>query len=409
MRILLISQYFDPEPTLKGMVFAQGLAQRGHQVQVLTGFPNYPTGSVAAGYRLRPHLREVMEGVPVDRVWLYPSHNKSAPQRALNYASFALSATAWRLGRGEAPDVTWIHHPPISATLPAIAVRRGIRSPFILEIQDLWPESLTANGTVSDGRIIRTVNALVDASYRRAAGLVCIAPGVKATLQDSGVPGEKIHVIPNWADEDRLQFGPDDVSWADSLLSPQHFNVVYTGNIGVAQGLEAVVAALRIARSRVPSLRMLFVGGGVSEAELQMAVQDLPAGCVQVIPRQPMPRVAALLDGADAGLVHLRRRTLYESTIPSKTQAYLAAGLPVIMAVRGDAASLIKAAGAGLTAEPDDPESLAQAIEDMHSLEPQRRRQMGTAGRSYYEMELSVDRGLDKYEALFDSVRVLGK
>lgn len=404
MRILLLSQFYDPEPTLMGHTFAKGLAARGHEVRVLTGFPNYPSGALAQGYRLRPHVQEVRDGVVIDRVFLYPSHDRSVLKRAANYGSFAISSgilaslSRWR------PDVVWVYNPPPTAALGALAMRTLHKTPFVLEIQDLWPDSLSETGMVGEGRVTRGVAGGLAAIYRRAAGIICIADGMAEALHSRGVPQSKINVIWNWADEDRLQFDEQDRQWALEVLDPRRFNLVFTGNVGPAQALESVVQAVLLAAKESPEIKLTVVGGGLSASELAVGLTAADLGHVEFVDRQPMSRVAALLDMADAGVVHLRRTPLFDITIPSKTQAYLASGLPVLMAVKGDGATLVAQSGGGVLAEPQDPTDIARAIGELFRASGEERAAVGRRGREFYINEMSVQVGLDKYEELFSRV-----
>src|SRR5262245_33222552 len=149
MRVLLLTQFFDPEPTLKGMAFARGLQRLGHEVEVLTGFPNYPGGAVYEGHEIVPWKTEEIDGVRVNRVWLCPSHDRSAVRRVANYASFAMSAATigpWRIRK---PDVVYVHHPPPTISIPARAIRTLTGAPFVYEVQDIWPDTVSASGMMS--------------------------------------------------------------------------------------------------------------------------------------------------------------------------------------------------------------------------------------------------------------------
>jgi glycosyltransferase involved in cell wall biosynthesis len=201
MRILLITQFFQPEPQIKGLPFARELQRRGHDVEVLTGFPNYPGGRLYPGYRVRALQREVMDGVPVARVPLYPSHDLSRLGRVANYASFALSSALLGAALTRRPDVAYVYHPPATMGLAALAQRalRGV--PVVYDVQDLWPDTLRATGMVSGSAVLGAVGAWCRLVYRAAARVVVLSPGFRERLVARGVPADKIDVIYNWADE----------------------------------------------------------------------------------------------------------------------------------------------------------------------------------------------------------------
>lgn len=395
LRVLILSQFFDPEPTLKGLAFAKALEANGCEVEVLTGFPNYPGGKLYPGHRLRLYTRETMEVITVHRVYLYPSHDGSARRRALNYGSFALSAAAnlWRVRR---PDVVYVHHPPATIGLPAAWIRALRGAPFVYEVQDLWPDTLAATGMIRPGRLTAAIERAMRKTYRRAAKIVVISDGFRRRLVERGVPAEKIEVLPNWAEEGRLKLQPRDPALARELGVEADFVVMFAGTMGKAQALDPVLEAARLLAQEAPEVRFVFVGGGV---EAERLAAEAPSNA-RFLPRQPMERMGAILPLADALLVHLKDDPLFAITIPSKTQAYLYAGVPILMAVRGDAADLVERAEAGVLAEPENPRSIADAVLAVAALSPDERAAMGRRGREFYERELSLAVGARRYADL---------
>lgn len=211
MRILILGQFFTPEPDFKGLPFAQALRDRGHEVEVLTGFPNYPGGRVYPGYRVRPWQREVMDGITVNRVALYPSHDRSTVRRAANYLSFALSAATLGPLLVRKPDVAYVYHPPATVGLPAIALRAWHGCPLVYDIQDLWPDTVFSSGMVRRRWIASALDRWCRLVYAHVDRLVVLSPGFRETLIARGVAAEKIDVIYNWADEGSLRSaGRDD-------------------------------------------------------------------------------------------------------------------------------------------------------------------------------------------------------
>jgi glycosyltransferase involved in cell wall biosynthesis len=236
MRILILSQWFDPEPTFKGVAFARELVRRGHEVEVLTGFPNYPGGKLYPGYHVRPWQRERIDDIPVLRVPLYPSHGRSVLGRVANYGSFALSAT---IGSAfvKRPDVIYAYHPPATIGLPAVVAHMLRRVPVVYDVQDLWPDTVAATGMVKDSAVLRLLGRWCQFVYCNADRIVVLSPGFKAALMERGVPEAKIDVIYNWCDEASMR--PNGTSPVQ-LAGPGEFTVVFAGTMGLAQGLEAV-------------------------------------------------------------------------------------------------------------------------------------------------------------------------
>jgi glycosyltransferase involved in cell wall biosynthesis len=403
MTILILSQWFDPEPSFKGLLFARELVARGHQVEVLTGFPNFPGGKVYPGYRIRPWVRERLGGIDILRVALYPSHNMSGLQRVFNYASFALSAAVIGAALIKKPDVMYVYHPPITVGFAAAVIGFLRRTPFVYDIQDLWPDTVVASGMMSNPSALGLLGSLCKFVYRRASHITVLSPGFKETLVGRGVPAEKIDVIYNWCDETVLKY--DSEPGVRLASSADKFSILFAGTMGTGQGLESVLQAAQICRTTVPDAEFLFMGGGVDRSRLERMAEGMQLDNVKFLPRQPMHAMGSILASADALLVHLKDNPLFRITIPSKTQAYMAAGRPILMGVRGDAAQLIAHSGAGLVFEPGSPRSIAEAVGLLVSMSPDQRCSMGGAGKRFYEDHLSLKVGVSKFDELFTKVR----
>jgi glycosyltransferase involved in cell wall biosynthesis len=404
MKILFLTQWFDPEPTIKGRAFAKALVARGHQVEVLTGFPNYPGGQLYPGYRVRLRQRESMNGLRITRVPLYPSHDGSAIKRVANYMSFALAAATVGVCSVQRPDVAYVYHPPATIAFPAIVLKAIRRVPFVLDIQDLWPDTLAATGMVASQSVLRAVARGCRFAYRSAARIAVLSPGFKRALIDRGVPAGKIEIIYNWCDESATTQAQSDAPILKEAGVEGRFNVVFAGTMGHAQALSSVLHAARLVAAKAPRVQFVFVGGGVEVAALKAEAIEMALPNVRFLPVRPAVEVGPLLAAADVLLVHLRDDPLFSITIPSKTQAYMAAGRPILMAVRGDAAQLVKEAGAGVCTTPEDPGALANAVCDLSAFSPERLSAIGERGRIYYYHNLSREKGIARFEAVFRSV-----
>lgn len=403
MRILMLTQWFDPEPTFKGLVFAKALRERGHEVQILTGFPNYPGGKVYPGYRIGPFLREVVEGIPVLRVPLYPSHDTSAIRRIANYVTFALSAATIGAAGVKPADVMYVYHPPATVALPAIMIHGMRRIPFVYDIQDLWPDTLNATGMMSNRVLLGLVDRWCRMVYRAASKIVVLSPGFKDVLVQRSVPEEKIEVIYNWCDEGQIPKTPKNESLAKELGFSGRFNVLFAGTMGKAQALEAVLDAAGRIGGRIPEIQFIFVGGGIEVARLQAIARERRLNNVLFLPRRPVSEIGEVLNLADVLLVHLKDDPLFRITIPSKIQAYLAVGRPILVGVRGDAADLVRVAGAGIDCEPENPESISEEVEKLYRMPRSLLDEMGDNGRRYYQKELSLSVGVIRFEEVFQA------
>lgn len=407
MRILILSQYFDPEPFLKGLPFAKELIRQGHEVEILTGFPNYPGGKLFPGYRLRFLQREVMAGIRVTRVPLYPSHDAGGIRRIANYSSFALAATLLGPWLVRKPDVIYAYHGHAPIGLPAWIIGLLRKAPFVLDIQDLWPDSVTSSGMLPAGLqgLVPLLAGWSRFLHRRAAGIAVLSPGFKRTLVARGVPEEKVAVIPNWCDE--VQSRPGPMRPEEEARLAGRFNVVMAGNMGTVQALGIVLEAARKLASTEPLIQFVLVGGGVERPHLEERARVMRLNNVVFLPRRPVEEIGALLHRADALLVHLKDDPLFAITIPSRLQAYLAVGRPILCGVSGDGAELVERARAGICFEPGNPESLAAAAVTLLQQTPEERARLGENGRTYYRDHLSIQVGTQAMLALFEQSRGL--
>ncbi|MFC9335673.1 sugar transferase [Arthrobacter sp. NPDC057009] len=397
-RILLITQWFDPEPTFKGLLFAQELTKQGHDVRVLTGFPNYPGGKLYDGYRIRPFQRELIDGISVLRVPLYPSHNSSGLDRALNYLSFAFSASVAVILM-QRPDVAYVYHPPATVGVPAIVLKLAKGVPYVYDVQDLWPDTLAATGMIRNPRVLRLIGTMMNRVYRSASRLVVLSEGFRNTIVARSIPAAKVHVVPNWADEKQI-----DVTEHRATPGPSDdpkFTVTFAGNMGKAQALTTLLEAAELLKTE-EGLRFLLVGGGLELDNLKRLAAERGLNNVVFVPRMPISEIGQVLSRSQALLVHLREDALFEITIPSKTQAYLMAGKPILMGVRGDAAAIVREAQAGICFEPENPSDLADAVRAIMRLSEHERQEMGASGQRYYREKMSLGVGAREFAQILE-------
>ena len=402
LRVLLLTQWFDPEPAFKGLSFAKELARQGLNIEVVTGFPNYPGGMLYPGFKIKPLQYEFIDGIKITRVALYPSHNSSFIKRILNYATFAFSSLLYCIFFIRNVDVIYAYHPPLTVGVTASLIRlvRGI--PVVYDIQDLWPDTLQATGMLKNEKLLSLVGKVCTQVYKKMDKIVVLSPGFKNILIKRGVPAEKIEIIYNWAAEDKLNTNLRDAQI--SVDGCEEFRLLFAGNMGAAQGLNAILEAASILKKREVPVKIIFVGAGLKLLELKNKASDLKLSNVLFLPPVPMSKIEAYLRSADALLVHLKNDKLFEITIPSKTQAYMSIGKPLLMAVRGDAANLIKLADCGVLAEPENPEDIAKSVEYMVNLTSQAREDMGRRGLDFYSQHFSLSVGGGKFKKVFEDV-----
>ena len=400
IRILLLTQWFDPEPAFKGMIFARELVRQGFEVEVLTGFPNYPGGKVYPGYKIKLLQRELIDGVQVTRVPLYPNHSHSAVKRVLNYASFAASSMIYGLFMDKRPDVIYAYHPPLTVGITASFIRLFRRIPVVYDIQDMWPDTLRATGMIGNPRALNIVEAVCQWVYRRVDQIVVLSPGFKRLLTQRGVPAAKVDVIYNWADEAALASTTGQLP--ATFPRSEKFRIVFAGNMGKAQALDTVLDAAALLEAHGSRVCFVMLGGGVEVSRLKLRAVELRLNSVVFLPPVPMAEVGTLLHAADALLVHLRKDPLFEITIPSKTQAYMTVGKPLLMAVNGDAADLLLQSGGGVVAESEDARALAMSAEMLAALAPEQLHAMGQRAKNYYQEHLALQVGVAKFGTVFN-------
>ena len=405
MRILILSQFFDPEPTLKGLAFAQSLVADGHDVEVLTGFPNYPGGKVYFGYKIRLWSSETIGGVKIKRVALYPSHDRSVLKRALNYLSFAFSASILGPWLVQKPDILYVYHPPLTTTLPAAILKGLYHCPAVLDVQDLWPDTLGSTGMVRHPLLLGLVGKWAKLAYRLADKIVVLSPGFRERLLTRGVPADKLRLIFNWNEESRQPIAEPNQAFAMENGLNDRFNIVYAGSLGPAQALDNVLDAAKICKKQCPSVQMVLIGRGIDEVRLKARVKDEDLTNVVFVPQQSMQAMASIFPLANALLVNSKDDPLFAITIPSKTQAYLAAGRPIIIAANGDAADLVRESGAGLVIPPEKPIALVVAIQRLLSMREYQRADLAESGREFYAKELSMAIGVRKFEDIFEELK----
>lgn len=406
MKILFITHYFQPEPNFfMGLPFARALQEQGHHVQVLTGFPNYPGGKIYDGYKIKFIRKEVMEGVPVIRVPLYPSHDRSSAKRTLSYMSLSLSQAAIGPWAVDKADVAYVSQGPATIGLPAIVHKILRRIPFVYSIQDMWPDSLLSTGMFNNKLGLKMVNWWCKRVYNAAAKIVVIAPGMKERLIERGVPEDKIEVIYNWCDDALICREEPNEELKKQLGLDGKFNIIFAGNMGKAQAMEAVIKAADILQNDCKDIQFVLIGSGVEVENLKRMTNELSLNNVKFLGRKPITEIGSILRLADVLLVHLKNDPLFEITVPSKIQAYLATGKPILIGVKGDAAKLVEDANAGLSCESENFHDIAEKVRKLYFMDREKLREMGTNGADYYDSKLSFEVAREKYEKLFYNIK----
>jgi glycosyltransferase involved in cell wall biosynthesis len=382
MKILIVTQYFWPE-TFRITEVAQSLRGLGHEVIVLTGQPNYPEGVVLPGYAAASLRVQTHDGLTIYRVPLFPRGHGSAPRLVLNYLSFIVSAAAfgpWLL-RGRHFDVVLVYGvSPILQAIPAIwlAWIKGAR--LVTWVQDLWPESLSATGFIRNPKILGLVAAVVRWIYRKNDLLLVQSQAfVDRVVRMAGTTPVVYH--PNPGDLAIATVGSDRPT---ALQLEPGFNVVFAGNLGTVQALDTVLAAANLLRDK-QDVCFVLVGSGSRSEWLQQEVNRLGLNNVKMPGRFPPADMPGILAQASAVLVSLVKDPIISQTVPSKVQAYLAAGKPIIASLDGEGARVVLEADAGVACPAEDAQALADAVLQLRNALPVERQQMAQRGLIYYE------------------------
>lgn len=394
MKILIVSQYYSPEAVPIPGDLAHGLAARGHTVRVVTGFPNYPYGRVLDGYKQRWRQVEHDGLVGLTRVPLYTDHSQSAVKRMFNYISFALSSSTARSAMRDA-DVIYVYATQMTAAFGPWLWRLAGGRPYVLHVQDLWPDSIVGSSMLTGNVTGRIINGILRpwlrSVYSRASAVIGIAPTMVATLNSRGSNRPGAQLIYNWADS-----GNTAVREALSSVGRPRAKLVYAGNVGDMQDLHTVVRAAH--KTADDGVVLTIVGDGVVRESLSQLVRELGAKNVhfsEPVPREKMPEVYA---EADYALVTLKDLPVFRGTIPSKFQASLAAGIPVISTVQGDVRSIVDEMQIGFTCEAENVDELAEIFRSAANLSTADRILMAQRGKVLYDSEFSKKSGISKIE-----------
>lgn len=388
----MVTQWYDPEggaAALPGVV-SRALVRRGAEVQVLTGFPNYPTGQLQDGYRVRLYQRERIRGVTVHRAPLWPGHDTRPARRALNYFSFSAGATAVGVSRFPRTAVNLVHMTPATAALPALAMRCIRKTPYVLRIQDLWPETVMGSELISAQRhwMETGLHRMCDTLYRHASAIAVTSPGMAEAILRRGIAESKLHFIPNWADENIFRPHLRNSRLARTLGIDAPFVVMYAGNFGEYQCLDSLLLAADAVRNDA-RIHFALVGGGVEERRLRQLVNDLNLTNITFIPNQPLNRMTEIMALGDVHYIALRDISLFRATIPSKLQATLAAGRPTIAALAGDAARVLSASGSSTIVPCESVSHIVAAVKEYADAGRAHANAQGQQAREYYEANFS--------------------
>lgn len=400
MRVLIVSQYFWPE-NFRVNDLTQELVQRGHSVAVLTGIPNYPAGKIFDEFKENRSAYDHYAGAKVFRVPMLVRGNGSL-RLMLNYLSFVIGACLfgpWRL-RGQDFDVIFVYEPsPATVGLPAIMLSRLKHAPMVFWVLDLWPETLAAVGVVRSPKMLSAIGCMVGFIYNRCALVLGQSRSFLGSIAKYCADAKKIRYFPSWAEDVLNQ---DDLKPAPEVPAQDGvFNVLFAGNVGVAQDFPALLDAAESLKHN-PAIRWLIVGDGRMTDWLRAeVVRRKLEHCFLLLGRFPLVRMPSFYAHADVLLVSLKRDPIFALTIPGKVQSYLLAGIPLLGMLDGEGADVIRNANAGLACPAGDAKQLARAVLELAAMSKDERLQLGKNGRAYAQKEFNREVLMDRLESWF--------
>lgn len=408
MRILFLSHYFPPEvnaPASRTFEHCREWARSGHEVSVATNVPNHPTGKIYPGYRNALAQSERVSDISVYRLRTFLAANSGIVRRSFSYF-FYMVMTVLAAPFLPKVDVVVSTSPQFFCGLAGYFVSRIKRVPWVLEIRDLWPESITAVGAVHRSLTLRWLVWLANFAYRKADRILCVTDSFKTAIIAEGIPAAKIEVIKNGVDLEffspERSLGPEATHIPGLDNTQGKFVVSYVGTHGMAHGLETVLNAAELLRD-LPDVLFLLVGDGAERDHLVKQRDIMRLDNVILLEQQPKTRMPAVWAVTDVSLVLLRDKPLFRTVIPSKIFESMAMMKPVILGVRGESEALLEQSGAGICVQPESPAQLARAVRRLYA-NPDERRAMGQAGRQFVQANFDRQVLASRYLELLKSV-----
>lgn len=412
MKILYVTQYYPPEmgaPAARASELARHWVRAGHEVSILTGFPNHPTGVVPPAWRPRLRrliYRETVDGVNVFRTWLWPLPNRKAHERMRNYASFCVSAGLRGLALAR-PDVIIGSSPQLLVALSAWWLAFAKQVPFIFEVRDLWPESLVAVGAgTKDSLLHETLAKIAGFLYERADKVAVVTPAFKDYLIEHWrVQAENIAIVENGVETDLFVPAPQGAiqQVRAELGLESKFLISYIGTMGNAHGLGTLLDTASMLQQRRPEVQFLLIGEGAEKERIKSSAQTQGLSNVHFLDQQPREKIPAFISASDACLVLLKKTDIFKTVIPTKMLEFMACERPLIVGVDGQAREIVDASQAGIFIEPENSEALAGAINQLVA-DPQAGEMMGKKGREYILKNFSRAATAQKYIDVLQSL-----
>ena len=405
MKIAVFTHYFWPElgaPSARLLELGRAWVARGHEVTVVTNFPNHPTGLVPEEYRGRAFQVETVDGLRVVRCRTYATPNRGFLRKTLGHLWYMLQAVLQGTPQVRDADVLVASSPTLFAAVAALVVSWRIGRPFVIEVRDLWPAIFVDLGVIRNRAVIWCLERLELFLYRRAAAVVTVTRAFADDIAARGIPRAKLHVVPNGVDLQAFTPGPPDLALRARLGLADRFVVLYCGAHGISHALGRVLETADRLRG-VGDVHFLLVGEGAEKDGLVERARRLDLANVTFLPAVPRGEVAALYRSADLCLVPLRAVPLFRAFIPSKMFEILACGRPILASLEGEAAEILRESGAAVVVPPEDVAALSYAVRRL-AADPDECADRAAAGRPYVAAHFDRDALGARYAGLLESV-----
>lgn len=397
--ILVIAQYFYPEQFRINDICSEWV-KRGYKVTVITGIPNYPQGKYYPGYGLFKKRKEMYNGIEIIRIPLIP-RGKNAIMLTLNYLSFVVSGFFWKVFTRIKADYVFVFEvSPMTQALPGVWYAKKRKIPCYLYVTDLWPENVEIVAGIKNKHIINSIGMMVDYIYKRCDRIFTSSQSFVEAINNRGIPKKKIEFWPQYAEDFYIPFAKGKVS-VDEIPKDETFNIIFAGNIGVAQGLDVLPKAAQILKDKNTDVRFNIVGDGrFKETLINMTNEYNVYDMFNFIAKQPPTRIPEFMAVCDAALICLSKSKVFSITLPAKTQSCLACGIPIIVSADGEIQEVIGDARAGVCSNAGNPEMLAIKIIELTSKSKEELLQMGQNAYAYSKVNFDKDKLLKRMDEI---------
>jgi glycosyltransferase involved in cell wall biosynthesis len=403
MRILHLSQYFYPEPgavQVRAEAMACSLANKGHQVTVLTEMPNHPLGVIYPEYKGRFFSKEIYKGLEIVRVWVLTSRNKNQFTRMAFYASYMFNAIIRGLFLFKKFDIIYANSPPLLVGTAAAVLGLVRRKPLVFEVQDLWPESAVDMGELTNKNAIRIATFLEVQCYKQAKQIIVVSEGIRDRLIERGIPQDKLVMIENGSNTDLFRPLPDKrEEYRSKLELNNKFIVFYGGIIGLAQGLEIIVESARELQNN-QNIHFLMVGDGPRRKSIEELIRKYNLSNITFLPGQPLAVMPSFLAASDVALAPLRDLPVFQGVRPTKIFDAWACQRPVIVCAKGEPRRIVENAMGGICVEPENASDLTRAIMKLYKNQSLGK-ELGNNGYAFVSEHYSLQSMANKLENLF--------